>query len=134
MNEQLEDFWPSDLGVVNDITPVMVLKEQAARLGERTKNLVEAKVFTTPKNQGFHHALYLLVPTMGSYRYELLSVYDLPSIYPIKIFDMTSDQQSEAMTLEEFKKVLREILSSDRVRRVINNLLTYATGQPGPTP
>jgi hypothetical protein len=134
MDEQLEDFWPSDLGVVTEITPVTILKEQAARLGERTKNLVEAKVFTTAKSQGFHHALYLLVPTLGSYRYELLSVYHSPSNFPIKVFDSTVDGQIEVLTLDEFKAILREILSSDRVRRIINNLISYATSQPGTPP
>jgi hypothetical protein len=130
-----EDFWPSDLGVATEVTPVTILKEQAARLGQRTKNFVEAKVFTVAKSQGFHHSLYLFVPTLSNYRFELLSVYHLPSIYPIKIFDMTDDKQTEVSNLEEFKRKLREILSSDRVKRVVNNLMTYATTtQPDTSP
>ena len=80
-----------------------ILTEQAAYLGQRTKNLVEARVFTTIQSPGFHHALCLLVPTMNNYQFELLSVYHLPSIYPIKIFDMTNDQQTEVTSLDEFK-------------------------------
>jgi hypothetical protein len=107
--------------------PVTVLRQQAGRLGQRTKNFVEARVSTQVKSQGFQHSLHLLVPTLSNYRFELLSVHHMPSIYPIKIFDMTNDQQSEANTLEEFKSKLKGILSSDRVKRIINNLMSYAT-------
>jgi hypothetical protein len=40
---------------------------------------------------------------------------------------MTNDQTSEAKTLEEFRSKLKDILSSDRVKRIINNLMSYAT-------
>ncbi len=97
-------------------------------MGERTKNLVEGRVQTkVDEKMEFRHSLYLLVPTLGNYRYFLLSVHHKPEIYPIRTLDATMDRQEAASDLDQFREKLREILSSDRVRRIIGTLLTYAT-------
>ncbi len=128
MSDQRESYWPTDFGVETEITPLTILKEQAVLLGERTKNVVKARVQTKlDEKMEVRHSLYLIVPTLGNYRYFLLSVHHKPEIYPIRIFDGTTDRELTAFSLDQFKEKLREILSSDRVRRIIGNLLTYAT-------
>lgn len=123
-----ENYWPTDFGVDTEITPLTVLKEQAALLGERTKNLVEGVVQTRPEDKAeFRHSLYLSVPTLANYRYFLLSVAEEPRGYPVRIFDGTSDTSFEAHDLDEFRERLKEILSSDRVRKLVGNLLRYAS-------
>jgi hypothetical protein len=127
MSNQRESYWPTDFGVEVEITPLTILKEQAALLGERTKNIVEGRVQTkVDEKMEFRHSLYLVVPTLANYRYFLLSVHHKPAIYPIQIFDGTSDREVTARDFEEFKEKLKEILSSDRVKRIIGTLLTYA--------
>ncbi len=75
----------------------------------------------------FRHSLYLSVPTLGNYRYFLLSVQEKPGIYPIKIFDGTGEGWDEARSIDEFKEKLKGILSSERVRKRVGSLLSYAT-------
>lgn len=41
------DLWPEDFASVGERSPISILKEQAAYLGKRTKNLVEGKVSKT---------------------------------------------------------------------------------------
>jgi hypothetical protein len=129
MSEQRENYWPTDFGVPAEVTPLTVLKEQATFLGERTKNLIEGRVQTKVEGEAmkFRHSLYLVVPTLGNYRYFLLSVTHNPTIYPIEIFDATSERAIMARDFEEFKEKLREILSSDRVKRIVGSLLSYAS-------
>jgi hypothetical protein len=132
MDTKRESFWPTDFGVATEITPLTILKEQAAFLGERTKNLIEGRVQTKVEDKmEFRHSLYLIVPTLSNYRFFLLSVHHKPAIYPIQIFDGTSDREITARDFDEFQVRLKEILSSDRVKRIIGNLLTHAkTSQP----
>lgn len=128
MSIMRENYWPTDFGVDTEITPLTVLKEQAANLGQMTKNLVEGVVQTRPEvNAEFRHSLYLSVPTLANYRYFLLSVTEEPKGYPVRIFDGTSDTSYEVQDLDEFRERLKEILSSDRVRKLVRNLLRYAS-------
>ncbi len=60
-----ESEWPTDFGVETEITPLTILKEQAVLLGERTKNVVEARVQTKlDEKMEVRHSLYLIVPTL----------------------------------------------------------------------
>jgi hypothetical protein len=125
MSVQQEDYWPTHLGESPVITPVTVLKEQAALLGQKTKNLVMGKVESRPDEGKLRHVLYLIVPTLSNYRYYLLSIAQDLSIYPLKINDATSSSSIYAQDLEDFRVKLKEILSSDRVKRIIETLLSY---------
>ncbi len=153
MNTQLESYWPADFKVETGATPLTILKSQAALLGEQTNNVVKGAVQTVPDEEGsvspttdtatdasgeedqltsddrmrLRHSLYLCVPSLGGYRYFLLNVRENPGTYPVKIFDSTATKWYEAGDLEEFKGKLREILSSERVRRRIAILLNYAS-------
>ena len=128
MNDKRENYWPTDFGVDVEITPLTILQEQAALLGERTKNVVEGRVQTKVEDgMEFYHSLFLIVPTLGNYRYFLLSVRYRPAVYPIRVFDATTDREVEARDVDEFKEKLKAILSSDRVRKIIGTLLTYAS-------
>lgn len=127
MNKPHESFWPDNFGVEPEITPLTILKEQASLLGERTKNLVEGSVQTgVGAELEFRHSLYLVVPTLTNYRYFLLSVHHNPSIYPLEIRDGTSNRMILSHNFDEFRENLKEILSSDRVKRIVSTLLAYA--------
>lgn len=128
MDNQRESYWPTDFGVAMEVTPLTILKEQATFLGQRTRNLIEGRVQTKVEDKmELRHALYLIVPTLSNYRFFLLSVHQKPGINPIRIFDATSDREMIARDFDEFTGTLEEILSSDRVKRIVGNLLTYAT-------
>jgi hypothetical protein len=127
MSVPQEDYWPEHLAEVPVITPATVLKEQAALLGQKTKNLIVGRVESRPDEDKLRHVLYLMVPTLSNYRYFLLSITNDLSIYPIKINDATNSTTISAEDLEDFRAKLKEILSSDRVKRIIETLLSYAS-------
>src|ERR1039458_10709636 len=76
------DFWPANIADSNLITPVTILKEQAALLGEKTRQLVKGEVVTQTTGNLFVHYFYIAHPTL-SYKYELFTVSHGISFYPL---------------------------------------------------
>ena len=71
-----DDLWPANIADSNLITPITILKEQAALLGEKTRQLVKGEVVTQATGNLFVHYFYIDAPTL-SYRlawHQLLSV------------------------------------------------------------
>ena len=46
-----DDLWPENIAESNMVTPVSILREQAALLGDKTKQLVTGEVQTTTDRQ-----------------------------------------------------------------------------------
>lgn len=103
------DLWPQDIIENNESrAPVTILKEQAALLGQKTKNLLKAEVrwytpgtlekvssnelrylFDTVQEaqgevqQSFSYAFYFVAPTLDNYRYKLLTISHGIPWYPV---------------------------------------------------
>jgi hypothetical protein len=103
-------------------TPVAILREQAALLGNKTQNMVEAKVLTFISDGEFHHSFKLVVPALDNYTYNLFVVHHGPNLYPVKIMALTNPKNEE-----EFVDWLQQRLSSDETKKSIGNLLAQAT-------
>ena len=130
-----DSFW-GDLGEEVVQTPVSIMREQAALLGQQTKNLVKARVVTrvSPIDAPgqFIHSFNLVVPTLDNYTYELFGVSHPVDLYPVKtppptlagrLLATASGQQCELKTEDEFVSWLRERLSSPETKKIIGNLL-----------
>jgi hypothetical protein len=104
-------------------TPVAILREQAALLGNNTQNLVEAKVETSGIAGNFIHSFNLVAPALDNYKYKLFTVHHGPELYPISVNDQTNALETE----ERFVDWLRQRLSSDKTRKIVGNLLAQAT-------
>lgn len=114
------DLW-GELEVAQVRTPLVIMKEQAALLGAKTKNLVEATVKTQVDDGGdFSHSFNLLVPALGNYRYSLFTVYHGVQIYPLFVMSGGNRLGTE----EEFLAWLAAKLSSPETKRIISNLLS----------
>ncbi|MBI3650841.1 MAG: hypothetical protein HY231_07300 [Acidobacteria bacterium] len=119
------DLWPNDIGVVNDIsTPVGILKEQAALLGQKTKNLVEGEISDAGIDNNFNYKFYLIAPALKHYKYHLFSVHYPIDIYPLKI--SWEGDPIIAKSEEEFTKALQQIFSNDKTKKVIRVLLAQS--------
>lgn len=120
------DLWPEDFGVPDFVPPISILREQAAALGAKTKNIVEAEVDTMLENGKFHHRLYIRTAAAGDYKYLLLMVEQEVAPYPLRVFwsnEKTRQCDSEA----EFIKLLRDIFAEEHTRRAIQSLIAYST-------
>jgi hypothetical protein len=121
----MDDLWPSDIADTKLVAPVSLLKEQAALLGEKTKQLLKAEVITQTTGTLLVHSFYLVAPTLG-YRYELFNASHHASFYPLNVnyISTTTRVMSEA----ELKEKLKEIFASQHTVNIVQSIL--ATVQP----
>ncbi len=113
------DFW-GGIAPTQVRTPAAILREQAALLGSKTRNVVEADITTFTLGSTFYHRFNLVVPGLG-YTYELFSISTGVSPYPVDVGD------TQMQTEQEFTEWLRAKLSSAETKKIINNLLAQAT-------
>jgi hypothetical protein len=111
------DLW-GEIEATQIRTPLVILREQAALLGAKTKNLVEASVNTHADGDTFIHNFNLDVPALGRYRYNLFNIQHGPSIYPV-----TVSSKHRLDTEQEFIEWLGAKLSSPETKRIVANLL-----------
>lgn len=136
----MSNLWPKDIGQTALRAPVMILREQAALLGEKTHNVVKAEVDTlgpyseyNPHAEKFAHRFYLVAPTLDDYRYKLFEITHSVVLYPVD-FHLDEDIQKEllskngksnlsAQSEEELVKILGKIFNSAKSRHVVHALL-----------
>jgi len=120
-----ESFWGDLENVQIEPTPLIHLKEQASQLGKKTGGIIRGKVTrkTTPY-QGLTYCLNIVAPFLNNYEVSILEVRYRLDAYPLKLEDMAKGKVYECSCEEEFLKDLKEILSSDQVRRIIISLLS----------
>jgi hypothetical protein len=150
------DLWPSDIAAQGKaIAPVTILRRQAALLGQKTGNLVEAEVRATgPEALGgdeFNFSFSFVAPTLNDYRYRLFTISHSHEIYPVKIF-LNSGKRAEDRILmsapvkhflngepfqeveceseSRFLDVLRAIFDAPKTRQIIRALLALLAGAP----
>jgi len=115
-----DDFWPSNIADSNLTTPVMVLKQQGALLGEKTRQLVTAEVVTETTGNLFVHHFYVVAPTLN-YKYELFQVSHGISFYPLTL--RQGGQTTSLGNEEKFKETLKTIFSSPHTLNVVHSIL-----------
>ena len=136
----IDDLWPDEIAVADEPTPpVTILKHQAALLGRKTKNLVEAEVHTevTDFQRLLRHTFFLVAPVVGLDQYPLLYVeHPVTRMYPATVKVNPDDPSSSVRELlakdeAEFKQHLKAIFAQEPVKRVIGNLLAQSAGKSG---
>jgi hypothetical protein len=146
MVDDERDFWAKDIAAKQAVTPVTILREQAARLGPKTNHLVEARVRTSPGSggKGLVHTFELVVPTLDRYTYQLFSLYhEVEPLYPVMIIEGPDPSERDLVNhlIEQtllvprprsivseghLKDYLRQVLSSEETTRIVNNLMAQA--------
>ena len=112
------DLW-GEIEATQIRTPLIILREQAALLGTKTMNLVEARVGTHVTAGSFVHTFDLVMPSLDSYTYNLFSVHHGPEIYPLKVWGENTRFETEL----EFIEWLGSKLSSPETKRIVSNLI-----------
>lgn len=139
-----EDLWP-DLNLAPVVTPLSILREQAALLGKRTKGVLRGEVETWGAGERISNSFNIVVPSLGDYKYTLFGVHYFPTGYPvyvdIKPYTSISEINlaSEINPIEmpsssrrianenEFRNWLRLIFHSDEVKSIVENLYAQAS-------
>ena len=118
-----KDMW-GDFELESIRTPVQILKEQAAALGPKTRNLVVAEVRSASELSKFYHTLQLVVPTLDGYRLNLLQLSHTIEMYPLD-FEFFGDPSlaQKVASEEELNAALRRALSAPKTKRIISGIL-----------
>jgi hypothetical protein len=126
-----DDLWPSADELTaepQDRPPLNILRKQAARLGEKTKNVVEAKVSAEPLpgTSKLRLELSLVAPALGGYEYILLRAQQPADLYPVELefegkFWTASDERG-------FKEYLANLFKSAHTRKIIGSMLVQSRG------
>lgn len=127
MTTSSEDLWPADLGSQPaDKAPLVILREQAAKLGEKTGNVVEAQVTVHPDPDGksLDIRLTVIAPALGGYEYVLLRVIQPAELYPVTLH--FEDNRWVANDEDGFKHYLKDLFSSARTKALIANLVAQS--------
>lgn len=139
------DLWPQGIETHRVQSPVAILRSQAALLGAKTKNLVQAEVTRKEDSAQFVYKLMLIAPSLGFYKYQLLAISHEIELYPVKIVVEPSIQSELPTSMivkiddlhyveevvvaeseEEFIRILGLIFQSQKTRRVITSLMSQS--------
>jgi len=123
----VENLW-GDLPLGEETrTPYTILLEQATLLTEMTKEALVGHVSRIRREEGlFTFNLEISSQAIRRYSYRLLQVDFPPSLYPLSMSDFTNDVKYGSENEEEFIKGLGEILSSEKVKKVVLGLLSQS--------
>ena len=122
------DLWPKAKFETDIVTPVLILRRQAALLGEKTQQLVTAEVNTSGNSSQLVHSFRLVAPALNNYKYELFTViHNVDELYPLTGYSPAQpprrmDDQSA------FVGWLKEVLSSESTTKRIDALMAQAKG------
>lgn len=115
----------SDLAL--ERTPFLVLQEQASFLQKATNEILVGKTrrAMTGVDRTVNASLQVVAPALQHYYVEILEMYyDASLLYPVRVKDAFSGQTRQVFSEDELKELLRDILTSDRVRTILANLIT----------
>ena len=118
----MDDLWPSNIADAKLVTPVSILKEQAALLGEKTKQLVKGEVSTEASGDEFDHGFYIVAPTLN-YRYKLFNVAHGVSFYPLTINWRADPLPHKLPDEQSFKDMLKRIFGAKSTLDVVHSIL-----------
>ena len=121
-----QNLW-GELPVVEKVrTPLSILREQAAVLGQMSERLLEGEVVVTstvPDQIEAH--LNIVASTLGGYSVTILSIRYGLDIYPVRVqHALIEGTRISAKNEEAFIEALKRILTSEPVLKVISALLT----------
>jgi hypothetical protein len=125
MAEQIPNLWP-ELKPDEIRTPLAILRQQAAFLGERTKNVVEGEVVTEPTSGDFSHVFFLRAPALGDYRYQLFRAKHGIDLYPAEVWTHVFGQRWHADDEPALLQALREIFTNEKVVRIVNSIIAQS--------
>lgn len=125
---KIKNLW-GDLPLEETIrTPYVILKEQASLLTEMTNGLlvgyVEKKRGASSNNDSYC-ILRINVPSINNYSIDVVHI-DYPiTIYPSYISNLVTGQNDlMCETEQELNESLKNILSSDEIKKIISGLLS----------
>ena len=134
MIDPTEDLWPSDIAAEKIQTPVSILRTQAARLGQKTSNLVEGQVDTMAHERRIIHRFRLVAPALDNFAYDLFRISHPATLYPITIDGEPEDTAYKIIPIggrqlnseKELVEWLREVFASKETKRIVSSIVSQS--------
>ena len=138
MSEKIPDLWPDDIAVADSSKfPVIILRQQATLLGQKTQNIVEGEVrsifddiHASPKKTYFGHEFNIVAPALGNYRFRLFNLEHSDDVYPSTIYISEEREEGEKAIIVESDEglieALREIFATEKTKRIIHALIAQS--------
>lgn len=129
------NLW-GDLPNVEDAgrSPKTILEEQANYLSEGTSHVLRGKVETTTTADIYKqiiHQFSIVAPFLNGYEVLIVSAYHDAETYPVSLDDEINNvARTECSNQEAFEIALEKVLTSKKVRSVINSLLSQGPKSP----
>ena len=138
----MENLWPEDL--LSDFkkikTPVSILKEQGALLGEKTKNIITGIVARTRflgDEEDKFSSIFMIRSDALKYSYNLFYITYEVTLYPVEIciYDVDilvelglDDKKKSVVTKDEveFKTFLKKVFRTKKVGSLISAILSQS--------
>jgi hypothetical protein len=148
MTTAIPDLWPETLKP-DVLSPVAILRTQAAKLSERTNGLLEADVVSSVvvdgEAQTRRYVLEITAPALGHRKFQVLAAeHSMTGAYPVKLHsdflpEADSDTASSLVLFDSksrecenqssFQKYLAKTLSSQKLLTVLESLLAQINDQ-----
>lgn len=131
------DLWPNSFPAIDTVTPVTILRKQAALLEKKTNGLVVAEVrsgidynsnvsvVSGGKEVPLLHSFYLIAPALENYRYQLFRLKQSIDLYPIEVKDSPS---GDIVVNDEpqLNEALKTIFAHEKTQQVIQSLIAQS--------
>jgi hypothetical protein len=126
MSQASVSLWPPEFSDVGVMTPIGILRQQAAALGEQTQNIVIGRVKTRGNAQNFLHRFSLWCAPLG-YEVDLLEVSHGIDLYPAEVvFIAGPPYKNTASDADQLKVQLREVFASETTKKIVGSLLAQS--------
>lgn len=134
MNTKIKSLWGNFSELDNIQSPYIILKNQASKLTHLTNNLLVGNVekFLFQDNRQYQNAsvLKIEVPSLKNYSIEVVRIDYNFDLYPLLLKSKVIDiglfglsKSKECASENDLNKALEEVLSSNKVKRIIGTLL-----------
>lgn len=121
----MKNLWPDDINVDEAVikTPSHILRQQASLLGQKTRNLVKARVYHKQEGENFSYRLEL-VGNIIEYDCTLLTISHGIEIYPVEI--KAKELVEKVENENQFIETLREILNLASTKKLIRAIIAQS--------
>lgn len=122
MSAEKLDLWPDDFGDTEMVTPLAILKQQAALLGKKTRNILEGEV--RPSASPASSIIFRIIAPALGFAYELFSVDTSVTIYPVRV--TFQNRETTCEDEESFIREVERILHHEHTMKVIQSLIAQS--------
>lgn len=120
----VENLWGPLPEIENVNIPPLILKKQASMLREMTKGILEANVTTFSwGNDQFKAQLNIVAPFLDGYQITIIEITYSFEHYPVNVINDITRENFKALNEQDFVHIIKEILNSNSVQKVIGSLL-----------